>query len=193
MSLETPESAPKDRNAAWALVCRYVQDPGLRRHMLAVETTMRAYARKLGEDEERWGIVGLLHDFDWEVHPTAADHPELGCRMLEELGWPADIVRAIRGHATYLNVPRDTPMARALFACDELTGFIGAVVAVRPNKTVREVNIDSVRKKLKDKRFAAKVDREEVYDAAQEFGVPIDEHIAFLIEALAANAEALDL
>ena len=114
----------------------------------------------MGEDEARWGITGLLHDFDWEIHPTAAEHPELGCRMLEELGWPADVVRAIRGHATYLNVPRDTPMAKALFACDELTGFIGAVVAVRPNKTIREVRVESVRKKLKDRSFAAKVDRD---------------------------------
>ncbi len=111
--------------------------------------------------------------------------------MLEAAGWPEDIVRAIRGHATYLGVPRDTSMARALFACDELTGFIGAVVAVRPNKTIREVNVESVRKKLKDKRFAAKVDRDEVYQAAREFDVDLDEHIAFVIAALAENAEAL--
>jgi predicted hydrolase (HD superfamily) len=161
--------------------------------MLAVETVMRAYARKFGEDEDRWGICGLLHDFDWEIHPTANEHPELGCRMLEEMGWSADIVRAIRGHATYLGVPRDTLMARALFACDELTGFIGAVAYVRPNKTVREVTVESVLKKLKDKRFAARVDREEVYQAAGEFGVDLGEHIAFLIDALAANAEPLGL
>ena len=180
-----------DRAAAWKLVCEHVTDENLRRHMLAVETVMRAYAHKFGEDEERWGITGLLHDFDWEIHPNTAEHPELGCRMLEELGWPADIVRAIRGHATYLQVPRDSAMARALFACDELTGFIGAVVAVRPNKTIAEVSVESVRKKLKDKRFAAKVDRDEVRQASEEFGVDLDEHIAFLIAALTANANWL--
>ncbi len=184
-------STTVDRAAAWELVSRHVSDEGLRRHALAVETAMRAYARQLGEDEDRWGITGLLHDFDWEIHPTKDAHPEEGCRMLEAAGWPEDIVRAIRGHATYLGVPRDTSMARALFACDELTGFIGAVVAVRPNKTIREVNVESVRKKLKDKRFAAKVDRDEVYQAALEFDVDLDEHIAFLIAALAENAEAL--
>ena len=161
--------------------------------MLAVETVMRAYARRYGEDEERWGVTGLLHDFDWEIHPTKEAHPEEGCRMLEADGWPADIVRAIRGHATYLGVPRDTLMARALFACDELTGFIGAVVAVRPNKTIAEVRVESVKKKLKDKSFAAKVDRAEVYQGAEELGVELDAHIAFLIEALSANAPALGM
>jgi len=188
---QEPSAQSVDREAAWALVCRYVQDPGLRRHMLAVEAAMRAYARKLGEDEERWAVTGLLHDFDWEIHPSKDEHPELGCRMLEEDGWPPDIVRAIRGHATYLLVPRDSVMARALFACDELTGFIGAVVAVRPNKSVKEVTVQSVRKKLKDRRFAAKVDREEVEQAAKEFDVDLDEHIAFLIGALSENADAL--
>jgi len=182
-----------DREAAWALVCENVKSEGLRKHALAVETVMRAYARKYGGDEERWGIAGLLHDYDWEIHPTAEEHPELGCRRLEELGYPADIVRAIRGHATYLNVPRDTPMAKALFACDELTGFITAVAYVRPNKTIREVTVDAVKKKLKDKRFAASVNRDEVHLAAEELGVPLDEHIAFLIEALTENAEALGL
>lgn len=183
----------KSREEAWELVCRYVESPALRKHAVAVETCMRAYARRLGEDEERWSVTGLLHDFDWEIHPTAAEHPELGCRMLEELGYPADIVRAIRGHATYLGVPRDTRLAQALFACDELVGFIIAVAYVRPNKTIREVTIDSVKKKLKDKRFAANVNREEVVQAAREFGVPLDEHIAFCIEALMANAAALEL
>jgi putative nucleotidyltransferase with HDIG domain len=181
------------RDAAWEVVCRHVQDPALRRHMLAVEAVMRAYARKYSEDEERWGITGLLHDFDWEIHPSAAEHPEQGCRMLEAWGWPADIVRAIRGHATYLNVPRDTLMARALFACDELTGFIGAVVWVRPNKTIREVTVESVLKKLKDKSFAKKVDREEVHTAASEFGVDLSEHIAFLLVALTESAASLGL
>ena len=161
--------------------------------MLAVETVMRAYARRYGEDEDRWGVTGLLHDFDWEIHPTKEAHPEEGCRMLEADGWPADIVRAIRGHASYLGVPRDTLMARALFACDELTGFIGAVVAVRPNKTIAEVRVESVKKKLKDKSFAAKVDRAEVYQGAEELGVALDAHIAFLIEALSASAPALGM
>jgi putative nucleotidyltransferase with HDIG domain len=190
VSTQTP-LPPVSRQAAWDLVCRHVKDEALRRHMLAVETVMRAYARSLGEDEDRWGVTGLLHDFDWEIHPDKVRHPEQGCRMLEADGWPADVVRAIRGHATYLGVPRDSTMARALFACDELTGFIGAVVAVRPNKTIREVNVNSVRKKLKDKRFAAKVDREEVEQGAREFDVDLDAHIAFLIAALTENAEAL--
>jgi putative nucleotidyltransferase with HDIG domain len=170
-----------------------VQNAGLRRHMLAVETAMRAYARKLGADEERWGLVGLLHDFDWEIHPSAAEHPELGCRMLEELGYPHDIVKAVRGHATYLGVARDTAMARALFACDELCGFLTAVAYIRPSKLIRDVNLESVKKKLKDKRFAANVNRVEVNEASQEFGVPLDEHIAFLIWALTENAAALGL
>jgi len=193
MDTMNPLVAPHDRAAAWALVQQHVREEGLRRHMLAVECVMRAYARKLGEDEERWGVTGLLHDFDWEIHPNTEQHPEEGCRMLESADWPADIVRAIRGHASYLNVPRDTPMAKALFASDELTGFIGAVVAVRPNKTIREVEVRSVRKKLKDKSFAAKVDREEVVQGAQEFGVDLDEHIAFIIAALAENAPALGM
>ena len=173
-----------DREAAWDVVRRHVGDESLRRHMLAVEAVMRAYARKLGEDEERWGITGLLHDFDWEIHPDHERHPEMGCRMLEELGWPPDVVRAIRGHASYLNVPRDTTMARALFACDELTGFIGAVALVRPDKSVRGMPVQSVLKKLKDKRFAAKVNREEVYQGAEEFGVDLTDHIGFIINAL---------
>lgn len=181
------------RDDAWSLVCEFVQNPSLRRHMLAVETCMRAYARKFGEDEERWATIGLLHDFDWEIHPTAAEHPELGCRMLEERGWPTDVVRAIRGHATYLNVPRDTLMARALFACDELAGFISAVTYVRPNKKVSEVAVESVKKKFKDKRFAANVNREEIYQGAEELGVPLDEHIGFMLGAMTANAAELGL
>ena len=187
------ETGTFDRTAAWELVRRHVQNPALRKHMLAVETAMRAYARKFGEDEELWGIVGLLHDYDWEIHPSAAEHPELGCRMLEGAGWPADIVRAIRGHASYLGVPRDTLMARALYACDELVGFMTAVAYVRPNKTIREVTVESVKKKLKDKAFAAKVNRQEIYEAAEEFGVALDEHIDFLIRALSENATALEL
>jgi predicted hydrolase (HD superfamily) len=195
MSLEPAEKdvKPVDREAAWDVVCQHVRDPALRRHMLGVETAMHAYARHFGEDEARWGVTGLLHDFDWEIHPTKEEHPELGCRMLEAAGWPSDIVTAIRGHATYLGVPRVTRMAKALFACDELTGFLGAVVAVRPNKTIREVTVQSVRKKLKDRRFAAKVDRDEVDQAAREFGVDLNQHIAFLIEALTANADALEM
>ena len=182
-----------DRADAWALVTRYVQSESLRKHMLAVETCMRAYASARGEDVDRWGITGLLHDFDWEIHPTAAEHPELGCLMLEELGWPADIVRAIRGHATYLQVPRDTPMTKALFACDELTGLITAAAYVHPNKTVREVSTSSVKKKLKDKRFAANVNREDIVTAAEEFGVDLDEHIGFMLAALSENAASLGL
>jgi predicted hydrolase (HD superfamily) len=182
-----------DRAQAWTIVTDHVKSDSLRKHMLAVETCMRAYAQTRGQDVERWGIVGLLHDYDWEIHPTAAEHPELGCRMLEERGWPTDIVRAIRGHATYLNVPRDTEMAKALFACDELAGLITAVAYVRPSKTVREVTVQSVLKKIKDKRFAANVDRTDIVKAAEEFGVALDEHIAFMIAAMSENAAALGL
>jgi putative nucleotidyltransferase with HDIG domain len=181
------------REQAWQIVTEHVANPALRRHMLAVETAMRAYARKLGADEERWAIVGLLHDFDWEIHPTAEQHPELGCRMLEERGFPADIVRAIRGHASYSGVPRDTEMAKALFACDELSGFLTAVAYVRPSRSIKDVSVESVKKKLKDKRFAANVNREEVYQGAEEFGVALDDHIAFLLQALGENASALEL
>jgi putative nucleotidyltransferase with HDIG domain len=187
------EKQDLSRAQAWSLVIDHVKSDSLRKHMLAVETCMRAYARTRGQDVERWGIVGLLHDFDWEIHPTAAEHPELGCRMLEERGWPPDIVRAIRGHATYLNVPRDTEMAKALFACDELAGLITAVAYVRPGKTVREVTVQSVLKKMKDKRFAANVDRTDIVKAAEEFGVELEEHIAFMIAAMSENAAALGL
>jgi putative nucleotidyltransferase with HDIG domain len=187
------EKQELDRAHAWALVTGHVKSDSLRKHMLAVETCMRAYAQARGEDVDRWGIVGLLHDFDWEIHPNAAEHPELGCRILEELGWPPDIVRAIRGHATYLDVPRDTDMAKALFACDELAGLITAVAYVRPSKTIREVTVQSVLKKMKDKGFAAKVDRADIVKAAEEFGVRLDEHIAFMIAAMSENAAALGL
>jgi putative nucleotidyltransferase with HDIG domain len=182
-----------DRQAAWDLVCRHVSNPALRRHSLAVEVVMRAYAAKLGADETRWGITGLLHDFDWEIHPSKDEHPELGCRMLEDAGWPPDVVKAIRGHAPYLGVARDTPMSKALFACDELTGFITAVAYVRPGKSVREVTVQSVKKKLKERSFAAAVNREEIVQAAAEWGIGLDEHIAFLIEALSRNALELGL
>jgi len=188
-----PAISDLQRGPAWELVCSNVQNPALRRHMLAVETVMRAYARKYGEDEDRWGITGLLHDFDWEIHPNAEQHPELGCRMLEERGYPPDVVKAIRGHAPYLGVPRDTLMARALYACDELTGFIGAVVAVRPNKSIQEVEVSSVKKKLKDKSFAANVNRTDVIEGASELGVPLDEHIDFVIKALREHASELGL
>lgn len=182
-----------DRERAWALVCSHVQNPALRRHMLAVETVMRAYAASFDEDEERFGVTGLLHDFDWEIHPNADEHPELGCRMLEEMGYPADVVTAIRGHATYLKIPRETLLAQALFASDELTGFITAVVYVRPSKSIHEVTVESVKKKLKDKRFAANVNREEIEQGACEFGVDLDDHIGFVINALRNNAGPLGL
>jgi putative nucleotidyltransferase with HDIG domain len=181
------------REDAWELVCRHVNNPALRKHMLAVESVMRAYARTFGEDEERFGITGLLHDFDWEIHPNAEQHPELGCRMLEELGYPADVVQAIRGHAPYLQVARETLLAKTLYASDELTGFISAVAQVHPNKSVAEVSVNSVKKKLKDKRFAANVHREEVYEGTTELGVTLDDHIAFIIEALKQDGDAPQL
>jgi putative nucleotidyltransferase with HDIG domain len=182
-----------DRNAAWELLCQYTQTDGLRKHGLAVETIMRHFARKLGEDEERWGVTGLLHDFDYERWPTAEGHPYEGNKILAERGYPEDIRTAIMGHADYTGVARDTPMAKTLYAVDELTGFVTAVALVRPNKSVFEVELPSVRKKLKDKAFARQVNRDDIVKGAEQLGVDLDAHIAEVIAALRGNAEALGL
>jgi putative nucleotidyltransferase with HDIG domain len=182
-----------DRNAAWELLCQYTQTDGLRKHGLAVETIMRHFARKLGEDEERWGVTGLLHDFDYERWPTAEGHPYEGNKILAERGYPEDIRTAIMGHADYTGVARDTPMAKTLYAVDELTGFVTAVALVRPNKSVFEVEPPSVRKKLKDKAFARQVNRDDIVKGAEQLGVDLDAHIAEVIAALRGNAEALGL
>ena len=186
------------RADALALVHEYTASDSLRKHMLAVESAMRAYAAKAGEDPERWGLTGLVHDFDYERFPNAAhspteEHPAHGVRILREKGYPEDILQAILGHATYSGVSRDTPMAKTLFAVDELTGLITATALVRPSKSVHEVDARSVRKKMKDKAFARGVSREDVLLGAQELGVDLDEHIQFVIEAMKGEAEALGL
>ena len=182
-----------DRQAAWELLCEHTKGEGLRKHGLAVEAVMRHFARKHGEDEETWGIVGLLHDFDYEQHPTEEQHPAEGAKILRERGYPDDVVRAILGHADYTGVPRDTLMAQVLYSVDELAGFVTAVALVRPNKSVHEVEPASVRKKMKDKAFARSVNRDDITKGAQELGVDLDTHIAEVIEAMRAAAAELGL
>jgi predicted hydrolase (HD superfamily) len=166
--------------------------------MLAVEAAMRAYAERFAEDPERWGLAGLIHDFDYERYPNAAhsateEHPAWGVNLLRERGWPDDILKAILGHATYSGVPRESRMARALFAVDELTGLVTATALVRPSKSVHEVDARSVRKKMKDKAFARGVSRDDVLLGAQELGVDLDEHIQFVVEAMQRSADSLGL
>ena len=186
------------REDALALVHQYTASDSLRKHMLAVETAMRAYAEQFGEDVERWGLAGLVHDFDYERYPNEAhspteEHPAQGVRILRDLGYPEDVLQAILGHATYCGVPRETRMAKTLFAVDELTGLITATALVRPSRSVQEVEARSVRKKMKDKAFARGVSREDVVQGAQELGVDLDEHIGFVIGAMQRNAAALGL
>lgn len=186
------------RDDALALVHEYTASDSLRKHMLAVEAAMRAYAEKEGADVERWGLAGLVHDFDYERFPNAEhspteQHPSEGVRILRVHGWPEDILDAIMGHALYTNTPRVTPMAKTLFAVDELTGLITATALVRPSKSVHEVDARAVRKKMKDKAFARGVSREDVIAGASELGVDVDAHIAFVIGAMQRSAEALGL
>jgi putative nucleotidyltransferase with HDIG domain len=182
-----------NREDAWALLCEYTQSPGLRKHALAVEAAMRAYARKFGEDEEKWAIVGLLHDFDYEIHPTLDQHPQEGAKILRERGYPEEIVTAVLSHARHLGVPRNTPLEKVLFAVDELTGLITAAALVKPNKSLAEVDARSVRKKMKDKSFARSVNRDDIVEGAQDLGVDLNEHIAFVVEAMQGVAEELGL
>ena len=182
-----------DRQSAWCLLTEFTQSESLRRHALAVEACMRAYARKLGDNEELWGVVALLHDFDYEKYPSLDDHPYKGNEILKERGWPEEIRRAIMSHAEYTGVTRDTPMEKALFACDELAGFITAVALVKPGKSLPEVDAKSVRKKMKDKAFARSVNRNDIVNGAAELGVELEDHIAFCIGAMNAIAEKLGL
>ena len=174
------------------LTHEYTKNEALRKHMYAVETAMRAYDRKFGENEETWAIVGILHDFDYEMYPTAPDHPLKGSEILKEKGYPEDVRRAILGHATYANVPRDTRMAQVLYACDELCGFISACSVIRPNK-IADLEVSSVKKKMKDKGFARNVSREDIQQGTQELGIPLDEHIKFVIDAMKSDAARLGL
>jgi len=182
-----------DRQAAWQLLCEYTKTEPLRKHALAVEAAMRAYARKLGGDEEQWAIVGLLHDFDYEAHPNPDEHPLKGAEIMRQLGWPDEIIYAVMCHADYLGLERKTPMDRAIYAVDELTGLIIAVALVRPNKSIQEVDVKAVRKKMKDKGFARAVNRDDIVKGAGQLGVDLDEHIAFVIEALRPVATELGI
>jgi putative nucleotidyltransferase with HDIG domain len=182
-----------DRSQAWSLLCEYTQSESLRKHMLAVEACMRAYARKFGEDENKWGITGLLHDFDYEKYPTPAEHPFVGNKILEERGYPEDVRRAILSHADYSGVKRESRMEKTLYACDEVSGFITASALVKPNKSLAEVEAKSVRKKMKDKAFARSVNRDDIINGAADLGVDLEEHIAFCIEAMKGIAGELGL
>ena len=186
------------RDDTLALMHEYTASESLRKHMLAVEGAMRAYAEKFGEDPERWGIAGLIHDFDYERFPNNAhsptdEHPGEGVRLLRAKGYPEDILESILGHAQYTNTPRESKMAKTLFAVDELTGLITATVLVRPTKSVHEVDARSVRKKMKDKAFARGVSRDDVINGATELGVDLDEHIAFVIASMQARSADLGL
>jgi predicted hydrolase (HD superfamily) len=176
-----------DRNDAWELLCEYTKGDSLRKHALAVEAAMRACALRYGgpeEDVDEWGLVGLLHDFDYEMFPSADEHPFKGANILCGRGYPDRIIRAIMGHATYTGVPRDTQMARALFATDELCGFLVACALVRPSRSLDDLEVSSVKKKLKDKAFARTVNRDDIRQGVAELGVELDEHIRFCIDAL---------
>lgn len=182
-----------DRQEAWELLCEYTKTDSLRRHALAVETCVAAYARKFGEDETKWSITALLHDFDWEIHPELPDHPMKGEPILAARGVDAEIRRAILSHADFSGVPRESPLEKTLFACDEMAGFLTACAYVQPSRSIREVQVKSVRKKLKDKAFARTVHREDIVSGARELGVDLDQHIEFCIEAMASRADNLGL
>jgi putative nucleotidyltransferase with HDIG domain len=182
-----------NRESAWCLLTEFTQSESLRKHALAVEACMRAYARKFGGDEELWGIVGLIHDFDYEKYPSLHDHPYKGNEILKERGYSDEIRKAILSHADYTGVTRDTPMEKTLFACDELAGFITAATLVKPNKSLAELDAKSVRKRMKDKAFARSVNREDIVNGAAGLGVDLDEHITFCIEAMKGIAEQLGL
>ena len=181
-----------NRSEALALLKEYTKSDALLKHMYSVESAMRAYARKYAEDEEKWGIVGLLHDFDYEMYPNAPDHPLKGSEILKQMGYSEDVRQAILGHATYTGVSRDSTMAKALYACDELCGFIMACSVIRPNK-IADLEVSSVKKKLKDKGFARNVNREDVTQGCAELGVPVDEHIKFVIDAMKSISGELGL
>lgn len=193
MATDIDSLGGKTRNDAWVLVERNVQNEGLRKHMLSVEGAMRAYARHYGVDEEYWGALGLIHDWDWEIHPSADEHPTKGCEMLLEMGWPRDFVRSILSHATYTGVERTEPQDRALFACDELCGLVVATALVKPGRSLAEVDARSVLKKMKDKGFARAVNREDIVLGAEELGRPLEGHIESVVRALQGISSELGL
>ena len=198
--MTTTDSNPStpSREDAWKLLCEYTPSESLRKHMLAVETCVSAYARKNSADEQLWGLTALLHDFDYErfpnnAHAADAEHPAEGAKILRAAGYPEELVRAILSHADYTNVPRQSALEYTLFACDELAGFLVACTYVRPSKSILDLEPESVKKRLKDKAFARGVNRDDVRKGAEELGVPLEEHIAFCIAALRENADALGL
>ena len=190
---ENTANAEVNRAKAWQLLCEYTAGESLRKHALAVEACVRAYARKFGEDENAWGCVALLHDFDYEKHPSAEEHPFVGSKILAERGYPEWFRRAILSHAEYSGVARESKLEHVLFACDELAGFITATALVKPNKSLAEVEAKSVRKKMKDKAFARSVSRDDITKGAAELGIELEEHIAFCIEAMKTIAKELGL
>jgi putative nucleotidyltransferase with HDIG domain len=181
------------RDQAWDLLAEYTEKEGLRKHALAVEAAMRHYARLFGEDEELWGLTGLLHDFDYERYPDEQNHPYRGVEILAAQGYPEVMRTAILGHAPYTGVRRETRLAKALYACDELAGFVVAVALVKPSKSLADVDLAGVKKRLKEKAFARGVHREDVYNGAEEIGLPLDEHIQNVITALQGSAERLGM
>ncbi|MFQ5658028.1 MAG: HDIG domain-containing metalloprotein, partial [Candidatus Methylomirabilales bacterium] len=183
----------RTRQEAWALLTEFTKAEGLLRHALAVESAMGTYARKFGEDEELWRIVGLLHDFDYERYPDLTDHPFRGTEILRERGWPEEIIRAILSHADHTGVPRESQMEHALFACDELTGFITAAALIRPSRSLFDLEVRSVRKRMKEKAFARNVSRDDLLQGAEEMGLPLDEHIGVVLKAMRSIAADLAL
>src|SRR5579872_5222581 len=190
---ENRHNQQPSRAEAWGLLCEYTQSESLRRHMLAVEACMVAYAKKFGEDEHAWSLAGLLHDFDYEKFPTPQEHPFVGSKILEQRGYPEMIRRAILSHADYSGVARESRMEKALFACDELAGFITATALVKPGKSLAEVDAKSIRKKMKDKAFARAVSRDDIINGAAELGIDLEEHITFCIQAMKLIAAELGL
>jgi putative nucleotidyltransferase with HDIG domain len=188
-----PDLDGKTRDDAWQLLTEWIQSESLRKHCLAVEAAMRAYADKLGEPVEAWGILGLLHDFDYERHPSIEEHTRVGSKTLRDNGWPEWLANALLAHGSDEHYPRTTIYDHALFAVDELTGFVAAVALVRPSRAVRDVKVSSVTKKMKDKAFSAAIHRDELRQGAEEFGVDFNEHVGVIIDAMSANAEALGL
>jgi len=181
------------RETAWQILCEFVQSDSLRTHALSVEACMAFYAKQLGEDEEKWRVTALLHDFDWEIHPDLDRHPHLGEPILKERGVSDEIRRAILSHADYSGVPRESTLEKALYACDELSGFLTAMAYVRPTKSIFEVETSSVKKKMKDKAFARNVNRDDIRNGAADFGIDLDTHISNCITAMRGEADALGL
>jgi predicted hydrolase (HD superfamily) len=186
-------SDPLSRDAAWALLTEWTTSESLRKHAMAVEAAVRGYARRFGANEDEWGIVGLLHDFDYERYPTLDDHPFRGCEELRRRGYPEWVMRAILSHAQYSGVPRESPLEKSLFACDEMAGFVTAASLVRPSKSVLDLEASSVIKRMKDKAFAKAVSRDDLRQGAEELGLPLDEHVTNVITFLRERADALGL